>query len=658
MDCIKQKIKNNYTDIALIIFIGAIIAVFMKDIYSYGVHFDEVNRSNPVFAIVNKNAYPNNQAIWSINLYGKEIPIMYKEYISSFRILNLLPIAFFSNSFVAARTWYVVCFVAEILLLYFYLKRFNKYLALSVSVLVMLNPFLYPDFNYGFSYLVHFFFLLIGAFFFEKYFKTNKNKYLFLGVFVICFGASFSFYFIWCIVGLVASSLLLNFDIWKKIICNIKSLLIAFVGAVFGLFPFVIYNLANGFPTVKVFIKNIFKHDEFNMDNIHEDSFLEGLIKTFDRVDMLLNYKLGVYVFIFALTIIIWTVLAVLKKKNKIEISKFYFYPVLVLFFTVVSIIISPKPRFPYHWLHIAPVYELAFVLGLYYILKYAIKKYYKHIITTVVIILAMFNASNSYEKTVNRTIPVDAYNISTAMFDINDYLNENDVSSEEILMLEWGIEAPLYFLNRGEIADVNGKLYYSLMNIDVESAEVLILKAILNYDSECIYIPLYNANNEGLGYIRVREALFNVLEEYNFDYETINYYDNSGNVNNMDLIILKNVKDSLFSDSKKYIEDFEQIQTIEGLSMNIEAISYENYGQVLQGWLFVEGVSISKIYMCDDEGKIIGTAQYGMQRADVQAVFGFEEALYSGYTFIVEDYNELVIVIEDENGCRYIPIN
>ncbi len=655
MTGIKKYVKKNYTDIIVFISVTLVVVLFMSDILQYGIHFDEVNRYNPIYAIFNKDAYPNNQAIWSIELFGRDVPMMYKEYISAWKTFYYLPIVAFANTFVATRVFYVVCFVVQVLVLYYYMKRINSDLAMSVSLLVMLNPLLYPDFNYGFASLSHLFFLIIGVWLMEKYYTKDKTRYLFFGLFVLAFGASFSFYFIWTIVALVVSSFIINFDVWKNTVCKIKSILAAFFGVILGLFPFVSYNVLNGFPTVKVFLTNIFAHDEFQMDHIQEESFLDGLKATFSRVDFMLNDRLELYIILCVVNIIIWAILAVLFVRKKTEMSKYNFYPVLILVITIACITISPKPRFAYHWLHVVPFFEISFVLGVYYICKLVIPKYYKVLVCSIIGILVLFDGFNGYAKTQGRKTSVDKHNISMSIIDINDYFIDNGITSEEILFLEWGLEAPIYFLNRGEIADANDKLYYSLMDLETEQIEGILFDRLLKKNNKTIYIPLYDAQNIALSYDRVREALLNVLEEYNFEYEIIDYYDEE--VNNLDLFIVDVNMDNAFSanDIEK-IDNIDQLEVADNAKIQVESIeNIDNY-QVVRGWMFVEGIIIKNVYLCDSEGNITGIANYGIDRGDVYEAMGkVSEARNSGYSFIVSDYDNTFIVVEDIDENRYI---
>lgn len=630
-----KKYKEIIIFLCMMLFV---IFVFMHDIFDYGIFFDEVNRYNPIFPIFNKNAGANEQAIWSIQILGRSIPMMYKEYISSMKTFWILPVLLFKNPMIGLRLWYIICFIIELIMLFAFLYRYNAKFALLVSLFTMVNPILFPDFNYGFAYLTHFIFLIGGLFFLRKYLLKDQDRYIFLSCFVLCLGANISFYFIWTLAALVVASLILDYKIWYKIVSKIKSLICAILGIVLGLFQFILYNLLNGFPTVKVFLNNLFHNKDFNMDYVHNDSYWDSLKITLSCWNGLLNGMLYVYVAVIVVMLIIWIILFIKRKQYNLE--NYHFYAILIFSFSLIFIMISPKPRFAYHILHLSPWFEISLILSIIYITKNRKIRYF------ILGLIFILNFTNSIIKVEERKIStaVMSQNLSKDTNKLTDFFLENNISSNEIWFVEWGLEAPVYFLTKGEIYDQE-KSYFTLIDMDVDSIKEYMYNKILSSESDGLYIPLYSFGN-GLGYENIRMAFFEVIKEYKIPCKEIVY---SESANDVELYYLDTT--DLYKEEDLEINVNDVIETTD-YNYAIDSSKENNASKVLSGWLYLNKTQIESVLICNENYSVIGRCYYGIERPDVYNTFG--AGYNSGFIMRLEQCDMYKVIVIGEDGIIY----
>lgn len=634
-------IKNNKEKVIFTGVMLLVILLLMRDIFEYGIFYDEVNRYNPIFPIFNKSAGENEQAIWSIQIFGRTIPMMYKEYISSMKTFWILPILLFKNPMLGIRIWYIICFIIEMMMLFSFLYRYDAKFALAVSVLVMVNPLLYPDFNYGFAYLIHFIFLIGGIYFIQKYLSKEKNIYLFLSMFIFALGANISFYFIWTLAAMIVASLVLNHDIWFGIFKKVKSLICAILGVFLGMFQFVLYNILNGFPTVKVFLKNIFDHSNFEMDAVKQETFGEGLLTVIKSWNKLLNGMLAFYIVIMILLLVVWIFLAV--KRKQFNIQKYYYYPILVLFLSLLFILISPKPRFAYHLLHLSPWFEISLILGMVCLFKN------KKINYLLFVGFMLFSLINSEIKVEKRKTAVNTQNISSDIFDLTDYFENNDVISQDIWFLEWGLEAPVYFLTKGEISDQQ-KDYYALLDMNYDDCKDFIYNSLLYDRNAETYVPLYTHTNTGLGYDKVKSAFLDVLQEYKIPNERIIYSEKAEDIE------LYFIDASNLEFSTDILIDRENIIETSDYNYAVESREQSGETQIIKGWLYLNSSEIDTILICNEDYQVIGFCDYGIERSDVYAAYG--KGYKSGFNMKLKSDENYKIIAVSVDGVRYELMN
>lgn len=665
----KKHTQIHYGDI--IVGIGLLISIFifLNNVYLYGLHYDEVNRINPLFALFNPDALPNNQAIWSLKIGDISIPIVYKEYISSLATFYMFPLIFFKDSFIGLKSLYMIYHVIAIISVYIYLKKHNRVLATGVSVLMMVNPLIFPDVFFSFANFFHAIFLVLSLHFFEKFYKTQSAKSLFLGCFFICFGANVSFYTIWIIVAMFLSSLIIDFPFYKTLLKQAKIWISLFLGICFGLFNFILYNIMTGFPTVRTLLEYIFSTDEFEMDQLANTSFKESLQVTLSKLNLLLNDKLYIYAILICLMLLFWMSLFVLKITKKLSIDKHYFYPILIFAITLFCIFISPKPRFSYHWLRLSPMFEISIVLSLLLIYHIFFKD--KVIIGKLLLILcfsicASWMFFQSIQKIESKRISVSDYQLSTDYRRLTDYFINHNIDNSHIMYLEWGIDAPIYLLTKGSYNDLE-KDYFSYMNMDNDKLFNNHKYKFYNLTKHDLYIPIYKSKEPILHFDVIQDTFLDFLDAYNINYSIVDELF----LNDIDLYKLSKdetyISKVFYSDTNLSLESIKSEdvlpvpQNLRGYLESNMSLSQNSETQELWGWVFLEDESeiIKSLFPVDVSNKPCGYIEYNQQRDDVYNEYKIPSAKNSGFIGLCTPSSiDSFLIITNKNIYKWKPFN
>ena len=633
MDNARNYIKMHYADIIFCAICISAFFAFINNIYDYGIFYDEVNRLNPMFAMFDSTAIHDTQATWSIKIGDHIIPMMYKEYISSLSTFYMLPLLLFKNPVIGLKTLYLIYFFIEIACLYLYLKRFNKNFAVGVCILFCINPLHYPDAFYGFSNSFHIVFIVSSLFQFEKYYLTRKKRKLFGAVFLLCLGANLSFYTVWNIVALATASLFIDFEVWKSILKDAKSIGVVFLAGVMGLFNFVLYNVLNGFPTIAKLLTYIFDTGEFQMDGVTNESLGESIRYTLSRLDYMLGGTLNIYIIILLLTTIFWTGLAALYIKKKFFINKHFFYPILATIITIFCILISPKPRFPYHWLRLSPAWEITLLLTFGIAAQYLRKKAKMIVYAAGFIWIAGLTFVSTEKINSNQSSALNDY-ISNDYQKITDYITKLNIDNSQILYFEWGIDAPIYFISRGKFNPAI-RYYFDFMFYEQEQFEERLKEAFAMLAFQDMYVPLYKENDDvTLNQPLIYKEVLHFMEKYNLSYNKIADYFLE------DINLYKVEKDADYFNkvynleiSALHIDNLPSApNSLKGHTENIEPLA-NSKTQNIRGWAFIPNMQISYLLPLNEENEIIGFIRYGISRPDVQNAFPTESALNSGFS-------------------------
>lgn len=488
---------------AFMIFLILFSLFLFRGHYNHGIEFDEVYRTNNIIPLINDNAEPYNQSILNIKLFGSNIPLMYKEYISTIFAIEYLPLKFFKDYAFGLRLLYLIYFIVFVLGFFIIVSRYTKTdYAYALTLMAITSPFLYPDVTFGFVSIEHFLFIALSLYLFCNYFINKKNiLYLFFASFIFSFSANLVFYNMWIIVALVLCSLIFFPRHWIYFLSSFKRITVVCAGFFLGLFNYFVYNISNGFPTIKPLFLKIFVPQEYNKNPIDfkpTQPLLEDITYKFSTI---IKSFLGEYYFIYIILFLIILLIYIILLFKIIKIKRFqelkiYYFPLFVFILAFIFIIISPNTTRREHYARLVPLFEISFLMPLLLIEKiHTINRPIKILIIMLPISLITLNCyvSNMAISLYNKTHGEGLF--SPAIFDLNEYIKKQHIPSENIVHLEWGMYAQLYFLQKGEYK-IN-ELVFPLLGAENEKAR---LDTLYNYftsnkikNIDKLYFPIYN---------------------------------------------------------------------------------------------------------------------------------------------------------------------
>ncbi|WP_366923778.1 hypothetical protein MFMK1_000691 [Metallumcola ferriviriculae] len=522
------KVKFILASLAL----SVIVIYFFRGFLTYGMEFDEVFRANNLLPFINENAHEWNQSIFTLPLFKLQIPLMYKQYISSTPLLKYLPLIFFDNFLIGIRFLYLIYFLISITVLFYLASKYNFNLALILSLMIITSPILYPEITFGFVSTLHLLFFSIAAFLMYIYFnRDRKALYLWCAVFLSSFMVNLEFYSLWILSSLVLTSLLFFYQEFKSLM-SVKNG-ITITSAVFvGLFNYIIYNVLTGFASFRPLFLKLFMPDKYNANPIDYKKTLplqKEVALKMEHVSNFMGSSFDVYLVLFGLIVILYLiVLYKLVLSKSVKQYKIYFFPItnfLIIFF---FILISPNTTRPGHYAYLLPFFELSLLscLVLFY-------KVYKNSSGRLVKILCLFLplvliSSNFFasNKIVTKASEVNGLGyFSPAIFQLNKYIVSNNIDFNRVVHLEWGLYSQLYFLNKGE-ADIHS-VVFQLKNARNEGEREEVLKKELTspwfLDVKELYFPLYSDLDKEVAktFFPLMESLDGEIQKVKEFYET-----------------------------------------------------------------------------------------------------------------------------------------
>lgn len=624
-NAINRHIKKNWWIIVLFLILIITELYLFKDLYRCGMHYDEVNRTNAWFPIFNHNAASNPQAIWSITLFGKSIPIMYKDYISSLGPILNLPALLSDSPLFTLKTLHIILYNFSLLLLFVALYRYGKTITGFVVLLCAFNPILFPDINVGFANIVNIAAFSIILMFLRKYYYERKNSALFWAAFFAAFNANIAFYYAWDIASFIIATLILNPKEIKQLFSSIKRVICLLCGIALGIPNFILYNVLNGFPTIKRFLGHMVDKSN-SFDGVANNGLIENFKIALSRLNIMLGGLLGVYIVLAILVAIGWVIVA----KLKLVVNRNYYYPVLMFVLIIALLFISPNIRFSYHWIHLSPYFEISIVALTHALAKSKTKETTRmRICVPVLSCITVFMIVSSVNNVRNENYILPDHEKSSDFYSLNRFIEEHDIDSKTVV-LEWGIDAQLYFLNRGEFFPYYNR-YNWLLNADENRVKTMIGTILSNSTEPELYFPLFYEKDGSLNANTIRTALFQYCSENDIRIEAVKYSDT--HQDEQQFVDFYRVP--LSGNSFSALLEEVQSQEIPTISTSWIDIKLPVDSRVLiSGWAFVEDDTLDRLFVYDpSENKICSSYLfYGSQRSDVMNAYHVEYALNSGF--------------------------
>ncbi|MGM9669574.1 MAG: hypothetical protein ACI3VZ_07450 [Faecousia sp.] len=487
------------------LFIGCLLCVtafVFWGTFEHGMQFDEVYRVCNLFSMFFKDAEPFNQAIYSIRVFGRDIPIMYKDYISSFCITPMFPILFFENVLVALRSMYIFYFLLALILFYYAFGFYtgDRTLAMLTTLFIAVNPVLHPQLQVHFATirdLIPISVLLILM----KRGKLNW-KSIFIGVFVLCLSANIAFYSVWHIAAFFIVSVVFYPKFWPAVIKSWKNILAVILGGCIGLFHFVLYNVMNGFPTVKTLVNSIFFVEKYNESAIDYKTSSGVLGELPGKLEKLKEYLGGsasfFLVVLLAATFLIIFEVWYIKRHKRSElagIGKIVLVSLVCFYLTFVFILVSPNAKASHHFCYLVGFYSAAAVGAIWLMGK--LMPGAKMLMTACALVMIGVSAFQTGADVLKELKSGGTGNFSPAIFDLHDYLEENEIDDEDMMFIDWGFHAQLYFLNRGDFKIQ--EVVFQLMNSDETRVFENLMHFFDRVDKEELFFVAYDSDMETL---------------------------------------------------------------------------------------------------------------------------------------------------------------
>ena len=495
-----------------------VISFLFKDNISLGMQFDEVFRINNLIPLFYPAAEPYNQSIFSISFFGFTVPLMYKAYVSTAILIPYLPLLFFKNDLLfGLRFLYGFYFFLSISVFFFIMsKKFDYTISFLTSLLVITSPLFYPEALFGFAHCFHLIFLSLSIYFFYVFFKEkSENIYLFSGTFLLFFCANIEQYFLWVIAAIIISSILVFPHYWKIVLSSSKYFVIMVLACMLGGINFFIYNITFPFATIEPMYLKLFDPLTYNQQPVNfvqTPPLSEDIINKISIVFPSFFEGYGIVYQLIILILVALYIFMIFKIIKTHDFSKYghYFFPFFCFCIIFLLILISPNTTRAGHYVFLILFFELSIVSFFYVSAKIFNKPYiFKLLIITLICLVALnFIVSEDEIHLIKESKGTNHY--SPAIFEVNDFINNESLPYQNIIFLEWGMDPQLYFLNQGKIK-VNSlvfELYDTKSYTERESVFKKIFMKRENFNGPYkLYFPLYTE-----GYITRDDAILSDL--------------------------------------------------------------------------------------------------------------------------------------------------
>jgi hypothetical protein len=460
-------------------------------------HFDEVFRPGNVWGMLNPAAIPQVQEISTIELFGHAVPLMYKEYLSSLQVLWFLPVGLFSDPLTGIRMLYAVYLFAGAGTGFLLFHRLWYWPAFIVTLLALTTPLLYPDVTYGFVPVIHLVPLAGAARCVVAHLRSGSRPALAGAAFLAAFSINVTSYISWTILGLGLAFVMVNPRRAWRVISTGWNPLIILTSAALGLFNYVYFNIAQGFPTARLFLERIFAVEEYNAHPIDGGQAAGAIDEAMGRVGLLTGYMdaLGPITAVVAVASALVSIGVAVRAVRRGEWARYrwYYLPGLAIPVTYGAIIFSPNADRAGHFGVLAGVVEAwwvcAYLLTMRCFSKRLLMLRGRALPATLVAILAVggLAVSRTENTELQRTGGADGF--STAIFGLHDYIKAEHITAGQILQVQWGTYAQLAFLERGEFGSPS--VVWQVHAVpEIEEKGAIIANAVNNQGGD-VLIPI-----------------------------------------------------------------------------------------------------------------------------------------------------------------------
>jgi hypothetical protein len=462
---------------AMLAFLGLVVflALCLYQIELPGLHYDEAREAGvPAMQLLMGQPVETFRGS-GIRITGTVFPLMVTDYIGALNIYLLLPFFALLGIDVFALRLMPIVFAALTLFLTYLLAQqlFNKRVAVITYLLLAVNPsFIFWSRQGVFVTSITATIAVASLLCWLRWYRERRARYLYMATYLFGLGLYAKLLFLWVIVALGATFLVLKISSLRKGLrlwvssgrLAYKQLIIALVCFLLGILPLIIYN----FQTKGTFLTltGNLTSSYYGTSNL---AFAENLVTRLEQFKVALNgghlwYLGGVftndfYPFFFVGAGLACIPVVLLRAKDEWRRVAF---PFLMLAFMVLASCFTVSALWLTHYAILVPFPPMAVAVALDLLVRYAIPSgaghegnpIYRFIPDLVVFLLvAILMTSDlqvdlSYHKALARSGGYAAH--SSASYELARYLQDQGVPSP--LAMDWGIDATVQFLTLGAV--------------------------------------------------------------------------------------------------------------------------------------------------------------------------------------------------------------
>ena len=464
----RQKVMLNESIFLLFLFIIYILSSVLF-LNQPGLCEDEAYHVDPILNILKNTP----QSHLSIKIFGHNVFILLNAWTGPVISLLFLPsLYFFGFNIYAIRLTRIFYGFATIILLYFFAKKyFNEKVAKIASFLMATFP--YYIFMYRHGYLddgILPTFLLASLLCFYSFYKKGKVSYLYLGSFFSGLGVTSKLNFLWFLMALSISIIVLKVRI---ILNNKKCIVIALLIFAMTVSPFLVFNLLH--PMSESHIIGILR-DNLTITYLEHNNmaFYNNLKENLVQLKIIFNNITAeyyhneaiaipnpVYFYLFIFVIIFYVLRFVIKRKsqNNNKKVKLLLLVIIIMFFLknyTVSILRIE---------HFVILLPLAILIIANFIV-WVFKRYHPILGYSMIFIITVFNIISIFDtyRLLHRERITSMYHSShpsLAIYSLCNYLQNEDIYCP--VSVAPRLDLSLKILSKGKVKPITFKTEGSL---------------------------------------------------------------------------------------------------------------------------------------------------------------------------------------------------
>lgn len=462
-----------------------------------GMQFDEVFRPNNLLPVLYPDAGPYDQSISSVTVLGKGVPLMYKEYISSASLLPYLPVALFADPVVGLRTLYLVYAIAVPSLGFLLFRDRAYWVAVVAPLLWTVSPLLYPEITFGFVDPYFLLALLPAARLFQSYVRRGGAWRVVVTGFLVGVAINVTFYATWVVVGLAVAGVVLYPRVLLDLVRRWVLLLATVAALLAGMVNYVYYNVTQGFPTVRPAFERIFRPDAYAENPIdfkESAGLVDEVVRHLRFVPELLGPAAAVIIVLVLGSLVVTAVgLVVAGRAHRLREVRLLGVPGIALVVAFGLILVSPNTTRRGHYAMLTGLLELCLVAAFVLLVRQLPALHRRTVASVAVVLVVGYTALGgaTSRASVDRVIESGGSGFfSAAIFDLHDYLVAHDVDGSEVLQVQWGSAAQLYFLTKGELQSPS--VMFQVMGAADDATRVDLVAAAVDGMGGRAYVPVY----------------------------------------------------------------------------------------------------------------------------------------------------------------------